>query len=114
MSELEKCYGRETLGSKDHFRRNEIYQYHATLDVLEQNWNIHYYSNVTQADVFSVIQWSLLPVVSKVIKKIDCIFDTGLKQAKDRGKADVFIMSCERMIKVLGLFRDLQNIRDMK
>lgn len=86
----------------------------ATLDVLEQNWNIHYYSNVTQADVFSVIQWSLLPVVSKVIKKIDCIFDTGLKQAKDWGKADVFIMSCERMIKVLGLFRDLQNIRDMK
>lgn len=48
--------------------------------------------------------------MSKIIKMIDHIFDAGLKQARDRSKANLSIISYEHMIKALGLFRDLKNI----
>ena len=45
---------------------------------------------------------------------IDHIFDAALKQARDRGRANLFIMSYEHVTKALGLFRDVKNIQDMK
>lgn len=55
-----------------------------------------------------MIQGLALPIVSKVIKMIDHILDAGLKLAGDRGRANLFIISYEHMIKALGLSRDLK------
>ena len=46
--------------------------------------------------------------MSKIIKMIDHIFGAGLKQARDRSRANLPIISYEHMIKALGLFRGLK------